>query len=206
MKKYLDIEWTHLRQVLTNFAEYLIQTAKDNLGRNKSFASGTLADSMSYEIKIEEDVATVFISMESYWDYVEFGRKAGKRPPVYKIYEWAKEKGINPRPVTPSVESLSFAIQKSIKDKKGYAPPRTAILSWIEKKHIKPQPRIPSLMDLAWAISTAIEKNGTDPKPFYFKAKDDALKRYERPIADAIREDIETYLHKQMEDFANLFK
>lgn len=206
MNKYLDIEWTHLRQVLEDFAEYLIQTAKDNLSKNHSYASGTLADSMDYEITIENDVASVLIKMESYWDYVEFGRKAGKMPPVYKIYDWINQKGISPRPVTPSVESLSFAIQKSIKDKKGYAPPRVAILNWMEKKHIEPKPSVPSVMSLAWAIATSIGKNGTDPHPFYFDAKKDALKRYERPIADAIREDIETYLHKQMEDFANLFK
>lgn len=206
MTKYLDIEWTHLRQVLEDFAEYLIQTAKDNLSKNHSYASGTLADSMDYEIKIEEDVATVLIKMESYWDYVEFGRKAGKMPPVYKIYEWLKEKGINPRPSTPSVESLSFAIQKSIKDKKGWAPPRVALLDWIKKKGIKPEPRTPSVMSLAWAVATSIAKNGTDPHPFYFSAKKEALAHFERPIADAIREDIETYLRKQMEDFANLFK
>lgn len=206
MKQKLDIEWTHLRQVLNDFAEYLIQTAKDNLGRNESYASGTLADSMSYSIEIEDDVAYVYISMESYWDYVEFGRKAGRQPPVTKIYEWIQQKNIHPRPFTPSVESLSYAIQHNIKEKKGYAPPRIAILEWIVKKNIKPQPRVPTLMELAWAISTAIGKNGTNPKPFYYKAKEDALRRYEQPIADAIREDIETYLHKQMEDFANLFK
>lgn len=206
MKQQLNIEWTHLREVLTDFAEYLIQTAKDNLGRNKSYASGTLADSMSYSIEIEDDSAYVYIYMESYWDYVEFGRKAGKRPPVHRIYEWIQQKGINPTPVAPSVESLSYAIQHSIKEKKGYAPPRMAILDWIEKKNIQPQPKVPSLMELAWAISTSIGKNGTEPKPFYYRAKDDALRRYERPIADAIREDIETALHKQMEDFANLFK
>lgn len=206
MKQYLDIEWTHLRQVLEDFAEYLIQTAKDNMSKNHSYASGELADSMDYRVEIKDDRYAVYIEMESYWYYVEKGRKAGKIPPVHRIYEWINQKGIAPRPSTPSVESLSFAIQKSIKDKKGYAPPRVAILKWIEDKGIRPEPRVPSVMSLAWAIAVSIGKNGTDPHPFFEDAKNDALKRFETPIADAIREDIETYLRKQLEDFENLFK
>ena len=201
----LDIEWTHLRQVLEDFAKYLIDEARKNLSRNHSYASGELGDTMDYVIEIKDDHFTVWIEMVYYWDYVEKGRKAGKQPPVYKIYEWINEKGIAPRPVTPSVESLSFAIQKSIKDKKGWAPPRVALLEWIKKKGIKPEPRMPSVMDLAWAISTAIGKNGTTPHPFFEKAKNDALRRYEEPIVLAIAEDIETYLEEQLKDLGEIF-
>lgn len=201
----LDIEWTHLRQVLEDFAEYLIEQAKKNLSQNKSYASGELADSMDYVIEIEEDRFTVYIEMATYWDYLEYGRKAGKRPPVYKIYEWITEKGIAPRPVTPSVESLSYAIQKSIKDRKGYTVPRVALLEWIKKKGIKPEAKVPSVMSLAWAISTNIGKYGTKPHPFFEKAKEDALRRYEEPIFLAIREDIETYLEEQLADIGKIF-
>lgn len=200
------IEWTHLRQVLEEFAQFFIDTARGNLSKNHSYASGTLADSMSYKIEIEDNRFAVYIELESYWDYLENGRRAGKQPPVYKIYEWAKDKGIKPTPYTPSVESLSYAIQKIIKKKKGYAPPRKELQKWIEKKGIMPQARIPSMMSLAWAISKSIGKKGTTPHPFFEPAKKEAIAHYENAIADAIREDLETYLKKQLEDFANLFK
>lgn len=205
MVRKLDIEWTHLRQVLEDFAKYLIDQARANLSKNKSYASGELGDSMTYVVEIKDDHFTVWIEMVNYWEYVEKGRKAGKQPPVYKIYEWINEKGIAPRPYTPSVESLSYAIQKSIKDKKGYNVPRVALLNWIKKKGIKPEPRIPSVMDLAWAISAAIGKNGTTPHPFFEKAKEDALRRFQEPIALAVREDVETYLEAQLKDLGTIF-
>lgn len=202
----IKIEWIHLRQVLEEFAEYFIDQARANIAANHSYASGTLADTMDYKVEIGDDHFAVYIELESYWDYLENGRKSGKMPPVYKIYEWINEKGIHPRPVTPSVESLSFAIQKSMKDKKGYAPPREALEKWIRKKGIKPIPQTPSVMSLAWAIATNIGKYGTDPHPFFEKAKKDTIQHFEIPIADAIREDLETYLQKQLDDFAKAFE
>ena len=201
----LDIEWTHLRQVLEDFAKYLIDEARKNLSKNRSYASGELGDTMDYVIEIKDDHFTVWIEMATYWDYLENGRKAGKMPPVWKIYEWIDEKGISPRPSTPSVESLSYAIQKSIKDKKGYAPPRVALLDWIEKKGIKPEARVPSVMSLAWAIATNIGKYGTTPHPFFESAKEDALKRFEEPIVLAIREDIETFIEGRLEELGKIF-
>lgn len=201
----LDLEWTHLRQVLEDFAKYLIEQAKKNLSQNHSYASGELADSMDYVIEIDDDHFVVYISMATYWDYLENGRRPGKQPPVYKIYEWINDKGIRPRPYTPSVESLSYAIQKSIKDKKGYNVPRVALLEWIEKKGIKPEARIPSVMSLAWAISTNIGKYGTKPHPFFESAKEDALRRYEEPIVLAIREDIDNYISAQLEELGEIF-
>ena len=201
-----NIEWKHLSQVLEDFATYLIQVARDNLSKNGTNASGTLADSMDYKIVIGEDRFTVYILMESYWDYVEFGRKPGRRPPIWKIMEWIMVKPVQVTARTPSVESLSFAIQKSLKDKNGYAPPAEALQRWIEKKGIQPQPALPSVESLAWAIATNIGKYGTKPQPFFESAKQAAIMKYETPIYLAIREDMETYLRKQLEDFYDLFK
>lgn len=201
-----EIEWTHLRKVLEEFAEYFIEQAKHNMSVNHSYATGTLADSMTYKVEIKDNSFAVYIELESYWEYLEKGRRAGKNPPVYKIYEWVKEKPVHPKPYTPSVESLSFAIQRSIKKKKGFAPPRKVLEKWIKDKGIKPIAKTPSMMSLAFAISKSIGKNGTTPHPFFEPAKKEAIAHYENAIADAIREDIETYLQKQIDDFAKAFK
>lgn len=201
-----EIEWTHLRKVLEEFAEYFIEQAKHNMSVNHSYATGTLADSMTYKVEIKDNSFAVYIELESYWEYLEKGRRAGKNPPVYKIYEWVKEKPVHPKPYTPSVESLSFIIQRSIKKKKGFAPPRKVLEKWIKDKGIKPIAKTPSMMSLAFAISKSIGKNGTTPHPFFEPAKKDAIRHYEVAIADAIREDIETYLEKQLEGLHNIFK
>lgn len=206
MARLENIEWTHLRQVLEDFAIYLIDVARQNLAENKSYASGKLADSMTYAVIIKDDSFQVYIELEDYWEYVEKGRKPGKRPPIWKIMEWVMVKPVNPQPYTPSVESLSYAIQRSLRKKNGYAPPRKALEEWIQKKGIQPQSRTPSVEALSWAIATKIANRGTDPKPFFERAKNDALRRFETPIADAIREDIETYLEKQLDDFSKLFE
>lgn len=208
--EYLDIEWTHLRQVLEDFAIYLIDVARANLSRNHSYATGTLGDTMGYTIDISEDRFRVCIELESYWDYVEHGRRPGKMPPISKIEEWIRVKPIQPMPYTytPSVKSLAYLIQRSIKEEKGYMPPRVAIEGWIEKKGIQAQPRTvtPSVHSLAYLIARKIGRYGTNPAPFFESAKEDALKRFETPIYDAIREDIETYLQKQLDEFAKLFE
>ena len=201
----VDIEWIHLRQVLEDFAKYLIDQARRNLSTNHSYASGELADGMDYVIDIKDDHFTVWIEMATYWDYVENGRGPGKQPPVWRIYEWIQAKGIKPKNDLTGVESLSYAIQKSIKNKrKGKkAPPRVAILEWIEKNDIRP--KYDGVMSLAWAISTSIGKNGTDPHPFFEEAKADAIARFEEPIALAIKEDVETFLEAQLADLGKIF-
>ena len=199
----LDIEWTHLRQVLEDFAKYLIDQARRNLSKNGSYASGELADGMDYVIEIKDDHFTVWIEMATYWDYVENGRRPGKQPPVWKIYEWIQAKGITPKNDLSGVESLSYAIQKSMKNKNGWAPPRVALLEWIEKKNIKP--KYDGVMSLAWAISKSIARDGTDPHPFFEDAKKEAIDKFQEPIFLAIREDIETFLESQFEDLTKIF-
>lgn len=210
MADYLDIEWTHLARVLEDFAIYFIQVARENLGRNRSYATGNLGDTMTYSITIEEDRFSVKIELEDYWQYVEKGRRPGKMPPVSAIRDWIMVKPIQPQPYTytPSVKSLAFLIQRSIKQKKGYAPPRIVLEGWIDKKGIQPRPQTitPSVESLAFLIARKIGREGTQPAPFFEPAREDAIRRFETPIADAIREDIETYLQKQLDDFAKLFE
>ena len=141
--------------------------------------------------------------MATYWDYVENGRGPGKQPPVWKIYEWIQAKGITPKNDLPGVESLSYAIQRSMKKKNGWAPPRVALLEWIKKKDIRP--KFDPVMSLAWAISKSIARDGTDPHPFFEEAKADAIARYEEPIVMAIREDIETFIENQISDLGKIF-
>ena len=114
----MDIKWTHLRQVLEDFADYFIQGARDNLQGNGSNASYTLYDSFEKIIVVDDEHFSVSIALEDYWTYVENGRGPGKFPPVSKIEEWISVKPISPYPgkdgKIPSVDQLTYLIGRKI--------------------------------------------------------------------------------------------
>lgn len=114
----LDIEWTKVTEVLQRYAEEFINEARTNLGKNKSYASGKLGDTMRPLIEIGEDEFKVSIYLEDYWVYVENGRRAGaKRPPIEAIKEWIEVKPIvreDRGNGIPTTEQLAFLISRSI--------------------------------------------------------------------------------------------
>lgn len=197
-----NIRWTHLLEVLDRVGQYFCKRAQELMMQNNSNATGTLVNSFTYDYGVDVETGRywVDISMEDYWKYVNDGRKAGRMPPVEKIRDWILVKPIKPQPYTytPSVKSLAFLIQRSIKDKKGYAPPRTILEDWINKKGIQPQPRtiVPSVESLAFLIARKIGREGTTGTGFFDKAKDDTLKYFETTIDNAIQEDLKVWLEE----------
>lgn len=117
---HLTIDWTHLTQVLNKYGDYFIQEARRNLGKNRSYASGFLGDTMEKIITIDERGYKVEIKLADYWEYVENGRKPGKFPPVNRIKEWIMIKPVRPRPDgnghLPTVNQLTFLIGRKIKN------------------------------------------------------------------------------------------
>lgn len=199
-----DIKWTNLEYELTQFAETLMRLIRANLMQDGSNASYTLSDTLSYRIGIESDRYWVEVEMEDYWKYVNDGRKPGKMPPISKIAEWISVKNITPQPYTytPSVKSLAFLIQRSIKKDKGYAPPRTILEGWIQKKGITPQPKTitPSVKSLAYLIARKIGREGTHGTKFFDDAVQAAKDAYEVRIDKAIRDDIAVWLENVVDD------
>ena len=51
----LNIEWTHLQEVLESFAAYFKNKLQENMMRNGSNASGTLVNSFRTEVKSGDD-------------------------------------------------------------------------------------------------------------------------------------------------------
>lgn len=202
-----SIKWNNLQYELTRFAEYLIELIRANLRSDGSNASYLLNDGLGYKIGIEEDRYYVDIELEDYWKYVNDGRKPGKMPPLQKIEEWIKVKPIQPKPYTytPSVKSLAFLIQRSIKQKKGYGPPRTVLEGWIQKKGITPQPQTvtPSVKSLAFLIARKIGKYGTKGTKFFDRAVETATKAYEEKIDRAVQDDIALWLETVVDEVLN---
>lgn len=114
------IMWDNTLAVLEQYAQRLVAQYKDNLSQGKRNASSKLANTVKAEVKVEETVISVELTLQDYWYYVEHGRKAGKMPPISNIEEWIKVKPIVPRPFgksqkqIPSPRSLAYLIARKI--------------------------------------------------------------------------------------------
>jgi len=70
----------------------IIEESKDNLRRNGSVATGFLMNSGKVQ-KVQDNGYDVgFMGGESYASAVEYGRRAGKMPPIDYIVAWLKKK------------------------------------------------------------------------------------------------------------------
>lgn len=199
-----DIKWTHLQEVLDRYGQYFIEAVKRKMLQNGSNATGNLVNSFAYRTFIEDGHYGVEVEMEDYWKYVDEGRRPGKMPPVEKIKQWVLVKPVKPYPYTytPSVKSLAFLIQRSIREKKGYAPPRAILEDWINKKGIRPRPVkvLPSVDTLAFLIARKIGRVGTKGTNFFSEAEEETYRYFERSIDNAIQEDYTYWLEEVVAD------
>lgn len=126
MADSLDIKWTNLERVLNEFADQVIELARQNLDANGTNASHNLYDSMEKIVEIGEDYYKVSISLADYWKWVENGRGPGKYPPPSVIENWIEIKPVTPSAVdgkVPSVKQLTFLISRKIANEGTEAQP-----------------------------------------------------------------------------------
>ena len=85
----------------------------------------------------------------------------------------------------------------------GKFPPPDAIRNWIEVKPVNPYPlsngKIPSVEQLTFLISRKIANDGIEPTDFYDKAKEEAIRRFEKAIDEAIGEDVMDFINELVE-------
>lgn len=120
----MDIKWDKLRETLNNFADYFIQSARNNLSDNNTNASFALYNSFEKIIEIGDDWFSVKISLEDYWRYVEEGTgpahvpdaRAQYWPKIQPLIDWVQHKeGL------PQVEGFAYAVRGKI-HKEGTEP------------------------------------------------------------------------------------
>lgn len=112
-------EFPNLTRVLNEYAQGLVENYKAALGAESINASGELANSVKYII--DDKVKGRFevkLELLEYWKYVEYGRKAGKMPPISAIKQWIEVKPIIPRPnkngKLPTINQLAYLISRKI--------------------------------------------------------------------------------------------
>lgn len=181
----LEIEWTNLKRVLLEYAEFFIEQARDTLIANDSWASGKLANTMEPIIEVTDNHYSVKIRLEDYWKYVESGRPPGKGVPVQKLIEWIRIK-----PVVPKVMTLT---RKWYVNDRKKGEPKT-----IERS--REYQHLPSVEELAFLINRSIKENGIKPRKFFKNNVSKANNYYKNLIVAAIREDINAFMEKCMNE------
>lgn len=173
------LRWPHLHSVLNAFGEEIVKAYIRNLDERDIHASHTLADSIRYEVKAGDRWMAVDLSLIEYWKYVEYGRKAGKFPPLDSIERWIKVKGIQPMTRT-----------------------QTSIKRWTQHRGSirRNDGGIPSIKSLAYLIGRKIANEGIQPRPILATAIDETLQRFDEAINEAITLDISNFIDIYLEE------
>ena len=178
-----NIEWKHLRQVLEDYAEYFIQQARDNLGKNKSYASGQLGDTMAPVITIGVDYFKVEIRIKDYWEYLEKGTKP-HWVPINALKQWVSIKPVRPRPMT--IKRVWYVNNRQKGAPKDIRRERTI------------DNYLPSVKQLPYIIQRVIAKKGTKPHPFFKPALNDTKAYFQLAIEKAVDEDVKEYIEQKI--------
>lgn len=175
-------------EILGDFGDQLSKDIiQELLDKGVSGAGGTaseLAGSITFKVTSKP---SIIFSMNDYWEYVENGRRAGKKPPIDELIKWIKWKGIKPT-------LYDRAKAKAVKGLKG-AERKTARENAYEK----------SVKSLAFAIATKIAQKGTI-KRFNYKGsnfikdvlKDMRVVKLQNDIAREIGLEIEVILNDKL--------
>ena len=99
---------------IEKLVEQLASLYRSNL--EESIASGTLSN-FTFRINLQGNYFEVIFLLPEYWQYVEYGRRAGKQPPIESIEEWIRVKPIIPYAINgkvPDTRQLAFLIARKI--------------------------------------------------------------------------------------------
>jgi hypothetical protein len=139
---YEPVKEQSFQEVIRKWSYDLQRKMVDTLFKNGSVASSNLmqsaGDDDNVSQRLRKDGVTLTINMVDYWEYVEYGRKAGGRPPVQSIYDWIQNK-----------EEIQRKYISNAKDRIGATKSlANAIANKIAKKGVQERPFIrPNLTD-----------------------------------------------------------
>lgn len=120
-----DVKTLNLDRVLNEFCDEYVRRLKETLISHGHKASGDLITSLRTEIVTTSTSIKVVLISADYLKYVDYGRKAGKKPPYDAIRNWVEDKHLNPTgerydrlPTEKKLDALAYAIKNTI-GKKG---------------------------------------------------------------------------------------
>lgn len=96
----------NVKKILDKYGREVIAEMITRLTNAGHSASGKLINSLAYDIQNNLEEISITFSMADYGYYVDKGRKPGKMPPVSKILEWTRLKGIPEKAAWPIARSI----------------------------------------------------------------------------------------------------
>lgn len=108
-----------LNKALNNLGKEYIKSLTNELIKADKVATGSLLNSLSYEVVETVNGLVLEISSNTYLDNVDQGRRPGKKPPFKSIESWIKTKGI--QIPNKSLKQMTYMISTSI-GRKGIKP------------------------------------------------------------------------------------
>lgn len=175
--------WRHVHKVLNDFGRELVEVYLANINERGISASHELANSVSYEIHVGDRQMGVDLRLADYWKYVEYGRKAGKFPPLDSIERWIEVKGIQPMTRTQASVKRWTQHRGSIRRNDG---------------------SIPSIKSLAYLIGRKIATEGIQPRPILTTALDEVYNRFDEALNEAVTQDIKIEVDIVLEELYKL--
>jgi len=91
---------------MKEFGNDYVKILYRELRREGKDATGSLINSLAFEIKEDAQQIQFFIKANDYLKYVDKGRKPGKYPPIREISRWARVKGISQDAVFPIARKI----------------------------------------------------------------------------------------------------
>ena len=85
---------TNTEKALERFGRYLVIESRKNLTRKKKNVTNSLYESLDYKVKAMPNSFEFDFLMNEYGEWVDKGRKAGKKPPFSPIRKWVEERRI----------------------------------------------------------------------------------------------------------------
>lgn len=138
------------KKYLFKYGSEVVNEMKTRLRTLNKIATGKLINSLGFKIKEGADeVEFDFVSV-NYSKYVDKGRRPGKRPPLRKIQEWCRVKGIPKRAAYPIAKKIG---ERGIKITNFYTLSTTRRLAQFTK-NLKAAYR----MDIEGALNEAVRE------------------------------------------------
>ncbi len=99
---------TNIQQNIKKITNLVLNSVVSVL--NKANVDTTNSEKKKFSVNIDKD--SIDVLLPSYYEWVDKGRKPGKRPPIEPIIAWIKREKIQTEGV--SITSLAYAISNSI--------------------------------------------------------------------------------------------
>ena len=89
------------------YGEVLVRTLKRELVDEGKYATGSLIDTMFYDVRLDNSLAVVELNANPYLRYVDQGRRPGKFPPIQAIRRWVNVRGLPARATFPIARAIA---------------------------------------------------------------------------------------------------